>query len=322
MSNKTLSIRQAVVILRRAGLASAVSVLAAHAASAATTSLHALCHLTLTATPSAWTINNYNPFATATATAHYQLVIADDGAAACNRNLSIAAEDPYGLVGPGGAVLPYTLFDSTHNLDVTPIYGTYARQAAIAPISLQPGGQQIINYTFEISLNTLPADGLYQQYIDLSADSVVGPNNDGGPVDFTQRIPLNLRVVPSAVVSLRGQFSRGHGGGATIDLGELTSGPVQGAGVSLYVQSTRGYALSLTSSNNGRLVRGTGGWSVPYTVSLNGHAFNFSNTAPLQVASATSARQDLLPMSFTIGDTSLLAAGDYSDTITVQVEAY
>jgi hypothetical protein len=316
MSKTTLT------ILRRAALAAAVGGLTAHAVEAATPSLHNGCHLTLTATPSAWGINNYNPFATATATAHYQVVIANDGGAACTRNLSIAAEEAYGLVGPGGAALPYTLFDSTHNLDVTPIYGTYPRQTSITQLSLQPGAQQIFNYTFEISLNTLPADGLYQQYIDLSADSLPGANNDGGPPAFTQRVDLDLQVVPSAVVSLRGQFSRGHGGDATIDLGDLAPGPVQGSGVSLYVQSTRGYALSLTSANSGRLVRGVSGWSVPYTVTLDNHAFNFSSTAPLQVASSKAARQDLLPMSFTIGDTSQLAAGDYSDVITIQVAAY
>jgi hypothetical protein len=309
--------------LRGAALA-AVCGLSAQATVAAATpvSVHNGCHLTLTAAPSAWTINNYNPFAAATATAHYQVVIADDGNAACTRNLSIAAEDPYGLVGPRGAVLPYILFDSTHNLDVTPLYGTYARQSAITQLSLQPGAQQIVDYTFEISLSTLPADGLYQQYIDLSADSVPGRTGDGGPSTFSQRVALDLQVVPSAVVSLRGQFSRGRGGDATIDLGDLAPGPMQGPGVSLYVQSTRGYALSLISANNGRLVRGAGGWSVPYTVNLDNHAFNFSNTAPLQVASTTGARQDLLPMSFTIGDTSLLAAGDYSDVITIEVEAY
>jgi len=316
MSNTSLA------ILRTVALAAAVVALAGSPTLAATSSLYRGCHLTLTATPSAWAINNYNPFATATATAHYQVVIADDGAAACTRNLSIAAEDAYGLVGPRGAVLPYTLFDSTHNLDVTPIYGTYARQSTITQLSLQPGTSQIVDYTFEISLNTLPADGGYQQYIDLSADSLPGANNDGGPPAFTQRVDLDLQVAPSAVVSLRGQFSRGRGGDATIDLGDLSPGPVQGAGVSLYVQSTRGYALSLSSANNGRLVHGASGWSVPYTVTLDNHAFNFTNTAPLQVASRNVARQDILPMSFTIGDTSRVAAGDYSDVITIQVEAY
>ena len=278
------------------------------------------CHLTLTASPGTWSIAGYNPFSIQTASTQTSVTLANDGVAACAFDLSVFTEsEPYGLSN-GGQLLPYSLFDSTGGVDVTPLQGQTPKLGAIRHLSLASGAQVTTHYAFNVYLSQLPADGTYVQHIVVAAQQT-GSNNDHG-ADVSHDVTLQLQVAPSAVISLRGVFERTKGGGASIDLGDLKPGPIAEP-LQLYVQSTRGYQISAHSQNAGELKLGdSGAWQIQYGLTLGSHGLNLASDPSFSVAGGALARQDLLPVGFTIGDTSERRAGAYSDVITVSVSPF
>jgi hypothetical protein len=220
---------------------------------------------------------------------------------------------PYGLSGPGGQSLPYSLLDNTDNVNVTP-FADETPTASRPHFQLAPGGQQIVQYAFIINLAQLPTDGDFDQQLFVAAES-------GGDVLGEKQVELTLNVTPSAVIGLRGAYSTNSSGGAYINLGALSPGPATTL-LQLYVQSTGGYRIDAESANKGLLKLASGQqWSVPYTLDIGGHTLDLSSNAHFDAPRLSTARQDLLPMGFVIGDTSQRQAGRYEDVITLSVTA-
>ena len=129
---------------------------------------------------------------------------------------------------------------------------------------------------------------------------------------------LVLDLAAAAAIGLKGEFSRPNGT-PVIDLGELTEGP-RPLNTALYVHSTGGYRVSVTSANRGRLRQGATAWYVDYNLKVGAQDINLQRTDTINVVSQT-ARRDDYPLTVRIGDVSGKRAGEYSDTLTFTVAA-
>jgi hypothetical protein len=272
------------------------------------------CALDITPSSSTWSINGYNPFSTSPLSSTYTVLFHNSSDVTCDFDVVVRTSDEvYGLAGLGGQELPYTLLDASNNLNVTPFTGV-TPSVQRAHLHLGAGGQQILRYAFLVDLTQLPTDGDFEQRLLISAEE-----GDGHVLNDRQ-IELDLDVAPSAVISLRGAFDAGPGG-ASVDLGKLATGPATTL-LQLFVQSTGGYRLEAESANNGQLrLGGEPKWAIDYTLVVGGHAMNLTSAATLEAPRLNTARQDLLPIGFVIGDTSQKRAGRYEDVITLSVTA-
>jgi hypothetical protein len=271
------------------------------------------CQLKLSTSGSNWSISGYNPFSSSPTSRTFNVTFTNNGGATCNFAVLFRTDGgPLGLAGAGGQRLPYTLADNTNNLNVTPITGQ-TEAASQANFSIAPGGQRTVQYAYTVDLTTLPTDGDFTQQLDLTAQT-------GAVVIQDKSIALSLNVAPSAVIGLRGAYTS-HGGGAYVELGDLKQGTIASM-LQLYVQSTGGYQIDATSENSGKLeLSGAPQWSIPYTVDIGGNVMNLSSASSFRVSRGASARQDLLPIAFTIGEIDQKRAGEYRDVITLSVTA-
>jgi hypothetical protein len=270
------------------------------------------CQLTVAPSSSTWSISGYNPFSSSPLSATYTVTFGNAGTASCDVRVRFRTDGQvYGLAGAGGQSLPYTLLDDTDNANATPFGGMTSNNAQ-PQLVLKPGAQQIIQYAFVVDLSQLPTDGDFTQH--LVVDGVSGVD-----VLAEKQIDLTLNVAPSAVIGLRGAYvSSGHGG-ALVDLGELAPGRATTL-LQLYVQSTGGYRIDAESANNGQLrLVGAPQWAVGYTMNIGDNSLNLASNAHFSEPRLTTARQDLLPIGFVIGDTAQRRAGAYADVITISV---
>ena len=125
-------------------------------------------------------------------------------------------------------------------------------------------------------------------------------------------------MISTALIGLKGQFERSNGM-ARIDLGELQPGP-RSLRTSLYVLSTAGYSVSITSDNAGQLRLGQSDWYVDYSLGLDNKRFDLTTVATVTQPSRR-ARADDYDLSVDIGSVEGKRAGEYSDTLTFTVAA-
>ncbi len=271
------------------------------------------CKLKVNTSGATWSMNGYDPFSSSPLSRTFTVTFGNTGDAVCNFTVGFQTNaQPFGLAGTGGQRLPYTLSDNTNNVNVTPSTGQTSA-ASLVPVTIAPGGQQLIQYTFAVNVTDLPTDGTFQQQLLLTALS-------GTSILEQKSVQLSLGVAPSAVISLRGAYSS-RGGSAYIELGDLRPGLVTSL-LQLYVQSTGGYRIDAQSMNNGKLeLAGSPGWAIPYSLVIGANQMDLSGESSFTAPRTGSARQDLLPINFYIGDTSQKRAGEYRDVITLSVTA-
>jgi hypothetical protein len=302
-------------MLRFRSLAGAVALAAAAlaAGAAAASPTVGKCQLVVSPASATWALAGYDPFSTSPLSGAQQVTFLNKGTAPCDFDVYMQTDaEPYGLAGLGGQLLPYSLVDNTDILTVTP-FGGQTDPSARPHLHLDPGGQQMVQYSFIVDLSELPTDGTFDQRLLITAGS-------GIDILDQKRVDLTLQVVPSAVIGLRGAYSS-SGGSAVIDLGSLKPGPAITM-LQLYVQSTGGYRLDFDSANAGRLKLAGGAWAINYAMAVGGVPLDLSQGHPhLDAPRTGAARQDLLPIGFIIGDTSDTEAGNYQDVITVTVSA-
>ncbi|PZU57708.1 MAG: hypothetical protein DI552_07880, partial [Brevundimonas sp.] len=167
-------------------------------------------------------------------------------------------------------------------------------------------------FSFTAAPSETLSAGLYSQNAFISLETPEGQTLAEKPVT------LSIEVPSAAVMGLKGEFRR-TGGTATIDLGELTQG-VRPLRTTLYVLSTAGYSVSVSSENRGRLRQGASEWYVPYALALGDRDMDLGRGGRLDVVSRR-ARLDDYPLTISVGSVAGKRAGDYSDILTFTVAA-
>jgi hypothetical protein len=272
------------------------------------------CLLQVDPVSTTWSINAYDPFSGAKPVRTFDVAFLNTGGKVCNVRLGLdTIGQPYGLSSEAGLStrLPYTVVNETLNADITPVLGTSGKPAETGKqLQVKPGERELVQFSFAVDPSSLTGDGRYSQTVNLRAEQA-----NGTPVG-ERPIVLSLDVTPSAVLGLKGAFTRTNGG-ARIDLGELTEGAMSPP-VAVYVYSTRGYRMSAESRNNWRLtLAGGSDWAVPYRLSLGGKPIGANDT--VDVHAGNGLREDSYPVGLVLQDVSRLRAGLYTDLITLSV---
>lgn len=260
-----------------------------------------------------WIIN-HDPLASSQAVRQFDLEVVNRGDGPCTGVASVDLRgEPFGLAKEGETTrLPYSLISEDGPVDLTPRTGQNQRRPESRPFNLRPGEREILRFTFSVNVADALAAGLYSQTVYLG---ITHPN--GSP--WAERpITLGLRVASTALIGLKGEFTR-SGGVANINLGALVEGD-RSLNTTLYVLSTSGYSVSVSSANAGRLRQGQTEWYIPYSLGVGDRRVDLTRPSQLDVVSVR-PRFDDYPLSVTIGSTAGRRAGDYSDTVTFTVAA-
>lgn len=271
------------------------------------------CRLIMDVMSARWSIENHDPYSGEVPFKQFQLALTNSGNGTCTGTLEAELlGEPYGLAGPGTERVPYTLVDEEGGRDLTPRTGKSSRMVSGRPLVVGPGETVTRSLSLMVDASKLRGDGSFSQQLRLQG---VGQELD---VLTSRDLSLELQVRPVTAIQLAGAVSRRAGSGATIDLGELSEGLHQSP-VQLQVQSTRGYVVSFSSENHGRLSLGTTGWSVPYALMLDGERYQLTQPSSMRVGGGTE-RFDHFSLGFDVDSVSGLRAGRYSDVLTISVQ--
>lgn len=276
-------------------------------------SAQAKCDLSIDPAQDQWIIR-YNPLEDDVAQRTFDVLLTNRGGTPCNGDILASLQgEAFGLAAPGGATrVRYGLVDVDYgNVDITPRTGQSARRNGNS-LSIKSGDQKLAHVTFAAFPEAGLAQGRYTQVAYLSVEHA------NGDVHSLRPVTLVLDVAAAAGIGLKGEFSR-QNGTSVIDLGELTEG-ARPLNTLLYVHSTGGYRVSVTSANQGRLRQGATAWYVDYGLKVGTQEINLQSTDTINVVSQT-ARRDDYPLSVRIGSVSGKRAGEYSDTLTFTVAA-
>ncbi|MGU3457098.1 hypothetical protein ACLBV5_12375 [Brevundimonas sp. M1A4_2e] len=301
-----------------AGLALVATLGATGAASAQPSRPSSGCLLRIEPQLARWEIRGYDPYGGDAAFATFDIAWTNEGEAACDGEVEVNTQGlPFGLrpaTGPSGrwTTLPYSLTDEYSAANLTPVAGRSQARPGGVSLALQPGARVMRRYRFEVDVDQLSQDGLFEQTVQFAFRST------DNRITVDKLVVLALNVQPSAVMGLRGAFIRTDGGGR-IELGELTEGgtnlPLQ-----VWVKSTGGYRVVVSSRNKGRLVLAEdSSWWVPYRLSLNSRPINLGIGGHVESRKGTGMNEDAYDLQLQVGETARRRAGLYSDLIELTV---
>jgi len=270
------------------------------------------CQLRIDTASTNWIIRGYDPFGDSQPVGSYDLLFVNDGDSECRFYPMFGTDQSsFGLRSDFGAPVPYTLIEQTDGYDATPLGGRTIRRINNPPVVLPPRGQQMVRYILSIDPDRLTGDGLFSQTLLVEAEQANGAS-------LAQRqMTVGIDVLPSAVMSLAGAFTRVKGR-ADVDLGELTEG-IAKVPLHLNVQSTRAFRLAIESQNEGKLRLAGTQWAVPYQILIDGRVATANSERGYVSDNRPGRRTATLPIGFVIGDVRQKRAGVYSDVVTISV---
>lgn len=276
-------------------------------------SAQAKCNLTMETSSDQWIIP-YNPLEDDVAVREFDLALVNTGATPCNGRFSVSLRgETWGLAQAIGSSVrvPYTMRDQQSGADLTPrsgVSGSVTGQQNHVPKE----GRELARIGVAVQP---PANLAYGRYTQTAYISLVAANGD---VHAERSVTLVLEAASAAIIGLKGEFTR-ENGIPTINLGDLSEG-VRALNTSVYVHSTGGYRVSVTSQNLGKLRQAGTPWYIKYGLQMGARDVNLRAPYSFDVVSAQ-ARNDDYPLTVRIGDTSGKRAGDYSDILTFTVAA-
>lgn len=271
------------------------------------------CEVLIEPQLSQWTIR-YNPLEDEVAVRSFDIRLENKGRKKCRGNLDVSLRNsPFGLSSQrGNERIRYVLQQiEPSGPNLTPSSGESPRRPG-GSIELGRRESRLVRVTFAASPAEDVSAGSYTQTVFVGFGEGRDRGHSGRPV------VLALDVAAAAAIGLKGEFSRPNGT-PVIDLGELTEGP-RPLNTALYVHSTGGYRVSISSANRGRLRQGATAWYVDYKLKVGAQNINLERADDFNVVSQT-ARRDDYPLAVRIGDVSGKRAGEYSDTLTFTVAA-
>ena len=268
------------------------------------------CDLHLVATPSRWVVNDVDVFATEPAQASFDLQLVNDGAEACRVRLGVNLQGaPFGLTTRNGKHVAYALSDATSGNDLTPRSGRSAMNSR-RTVVVAPNSETLVRFDAVVAPE-FDGDGSYSQQLLVQAS-----DNVTGATVAEKVVTLSAEVASSATIALSGNFTR-LGGMADVDLGEITQGDIK-VPVIMHIKSTRAYQIRFMSENGGKLMLAGTGWSIPYRLTVDDVSISPANglySSPL----GNNRRVDNMKLGFAITGGANVAAGRYSDIVTLEI---
>lgn len=269
------------------------------------------CDLVVDTSATTWTLV-YDPLQDQGAMQEFDLILRNVGDTPCNLFSQVELiADSFGLLRQGGIErLDYVLMDELANRDISPRAGVSPSRGG-RPFQLAAGEQGLMRFSFQISPDDIPLSGLYTQDVMINLVDATGRERQ-------KQIRLVADVIATALIGLKGEFQR-TGTTAIIDLGALTEGP-RPLMTTLYVQSSAGYVVTVSSENLGQMRQGSTAWYIPYSLAIGDRVVNLDTPGQV-VEHSTRPRFDNYPLSINIGSTTGKRAGSYRDTLIFTVAA-
>lgn len=273
---------------------------------------HAACELSIEPLRTDIT-SRFDPFETDGLRETIEVRVSNRGTSECIGQFATSLEgEQFGLRSASDRrPVVYRLLDERSGRDVTPLAGR-SLPANGGTIRLAPGGQSLEMVTFYAQTMQGLSQGRYSQVVDLGVVDAAGIYLARRPVT------LSLDVVPSAMIGVKGEVQRSNGA-AVVELGVLKPGRKE-LPLALYVASTGGYRVTVSSENAGRLKHRDAEWYVSYQMRMGRHPLHLDSPDSFEVASSR-ARLDDYPLDIILGATENRRAGIYSDTVTFTVAA-
>ena len=270
----------------------------------------AKCDLTM-ATQSQWIID-YDPFGDAQTVKDFDINLSNAGHTPCVGRLMVEGlpvDLPVLESRDGTGTITYSLQDLLNSNDISP--GSLAGRRG-KPDQTFSDGQSLARVRFAIAPDSSITAGTYSQQV---AVYVRMPN---GTIHASTTVTLVVRVKPTLVIGLAGQFTRSNQS-AIINLGDLTRDGVVPLQTQVYVRSTIPYQVMVSSRNQGRLVHSNPDWQLPYALKMGAHSINLQGGDSVRDP-VRGYRTDHYPLQFSVGDIDKKLAGRYSDVISFTVQ--
>lgn len=284
------------------------------AAAAIPTGAQAACMLSIEPSQDQLVIR-HNPLESSAVQGQVEVNIVNRGDSECIGTLGSALRgEQFGLrsIGDANAIL-YQLVDEKGRNDITPLAGRNLQHPGGRAIRLLPGERSLEIVSLAAVPDSNVSQGRYTQSLDLTVLSAEGMPLGSRP------LTIGIDIVPAALIGVKGQLARARRGANSIDLGELQPGP-KALPLTLYVVSTGGYRVSISSEHQGRLKHESAEWYVDYQLRLGQYDLDLSSPDSFEIISSR-ARFDNYPVKINIGETAGKRAGGYADTVTFTVAA-
>jgi hypothetical protein len=179
-------------------------------------------------------------------------------------------------------------------------------------VTLPAQGSGAIDVVIDVPGGQNPAPGTFTRRVDLEFFET----GRGRQTLLTVSLPINVAVEAYALLS----FSRlsGNSGRAIVDFGFMRPNDTRDLG--LTVSGNADYRLSFSSLNGGRLLHERDRTVfVPYFVSFDGRALDLASTETLSLERTGRFPVNRHRLLFSLPTAFDAKAGNYSDTVTVEV---
>ncbi len=241
--------------------------------------------------------------------------VSNKGDAACIGAITASLRgDQFGLWSDSRRQsIAYRLVDERTLKDITPRSGSDLGTVSNGAIKLGPGESSIEFISFNAMAPETISQGRYTQIVELGIVGRDGISMGANP------ITLAIEITPSAVIGIKGSVSNARGS-AVVELGELSPGR-KNLPLTLYVNSTGGYRVTVSSENSGRLKHESSPWFINYELRMGHYPLHLSRPDGFEVSSRV-ARFDDYPLEIIVGKTEGMRAGRYRDTVTFTVASF
>ena len=257
----------------------------------------------------------YDPFEGLARTATYNVNIANTGTGDCSVGIAISSPPPgaprafknganeirYVLEFPGGSVFQNSL------------------SSPLGTLVVRAGQTRSVTLRVKINAGLIAPAGTYSDVLTFRLY-----RNGTGPL---VQVGTDRTATAGALVEARAQVNIAGTSGTfgvpfalnSIDFGTLTTGSAKNAIVQ--VRATAPVSITVSSQNAGKLKHKvlTTDPGVPYTMQLDGAAVDLTGASSLNRSPPITLDGINYPMSLQIGDVAGRPAGNYQDTLTINV---
>ncbi|MBI9097421.1 MAG: spore coat protein U domain-containing protein [Spirochaetaceae bacterium] len=226
----------------------------------------------------------------------------------------------------GGSILNYQIYRDSSKIDILKdipdnpsgteiVSGSFPQSSTFQFIT--------ISYTIHVPTDQFDIAGVYSDTFDVilysgNLSAYTQEDVKSHTIKVTMPASLELSITPTGVPFNETSTS------VDLNFGILSAGSSRSADAVIRTNSP--YSVLVLSENGGRLVHADPAISdiVPYTFLFNGTVTDLSGITPVQVvtgAAITPWEGSRYPMEITISDFGMAAKGQYSDNITLTIQA-
>jgi hypothetical protein len=264
-------------------------------------------------------INDYDALTGGFYVEPIRLRLTNDGGSACVGHIRFTSADGRTrLLGPGGEEMTFLIVAQNDAGDV--LFDPLSLQGDGLRITLPPRRDMMVQPRFYVAGSQRVPSGLYTADVEARFHRQPQGSPHGDAESDPVTIPLAVNVKPVVQANFTGVDSSSAGGTVGgVALGELTPGMRRNLGIQ--VRANTDVSVSVSSANQGALLRENGSEEIGYTLIVNGNPFTLSSTAETTLAAGLGVGGVTNPVAIQLENYTAAPAGRYGDTVTFRISA-